>query len=595
VISGDRLEEIADAIRSRTCVLFAGAGASRDAGLPDWLDMGRRLRDSLVDQAKLPTEYVNLVTPLLEAKDKLPLALEIILSVVPRKDVAQALRTILTPSKESKVNEIIGKLRLHGAVTTNYDRVLDSVVSPNSYRLTNSLDKLKLVPTAVRHPGQFLLKLHGDIDDELGPSDPQVARGAPFMVLSTGDYAALVQGDRGQCLMLALYSILLENSVLFLGYSFSDPDVNWLLQYLAQNCQFLHTSWYIGLKGESLPPLPSNVTGIPVLAAWDDLPAWLHDLSETIRKSRGVEREQEVRVFASTPSEQERRAFVAIGRYLRDLESDDLAERVLACALLDDIAAQTESSYGWLSARIAALLDVGPEFAMTLARATARYLRQLKILEPLPDARVGINRSAIETLRSRAAAEWKRDRDRFYDSVDRRLGAATAPIPPAFKEQLDSALQELCINFGDSMAEWVHRGIGEEFGWQHAELLVAQHFDDREDIRKAEAVLRLVCENPSDDEIPYLYRLLGAAFLANSVRLEPSASRILKSTLSSYELYLDSNVLLPLLIQQHQDHRTIRAIIEESRDAGVKLFVLQDMLNEADAHRHLADGIVKDC
>jgi hypothetical protein len=592
---GNCSEQVAQAIAGRKCVLFAGAGVSRDGGLPDWLDMARRLKDALVEQAKLPTKYVEFVTTLLETKDNLPLALEIILGVVPRKDVAKALRTILTPSKDSKVGEIIAKLGLHGVVTTNYDRLLDSVVSPQSYRLTNSLDNLELVPTAVSYGGQFLLKLHGDIDDELEPSHPQVARGAPFMVLCRGDYAALVQGKRGERLMFALHSILQDNSVLFLGYSFSDPDVNWLLQYLGENYQFSHSSWYIALRGEALPPLPSNVAGIRALDTWDDLPRWLLSLLHLTRRSQGLKSEPKVPVHAATPSDRERRAFLAVGQYLKDLESADLAERVLACALLDDIATQPTLPRAWLGQRIALLLDVGPQFATALAAATVRYLVSLGILEPLEDGDLRVNSSAIETLRNRGRAEWNGDRDRFYGSVGQRLGAPTVPVRPDFQAQLDRLLHDLCINFGESMAAWVHRGIGEEFSSQHAQELIAQYFPDRDDSRRAGAVLRLIFDNPSDDEVLYLYRLLGAAFLANSVRLEPSASKVLESTLASYELYLDSNVLLPLLIDEVHDHRSITTIIQQSKDAGVSLFVWRDMLNEVEAHRDLADGIVRDC
>jgi len=588
MISGTHLEQIADAIRARRCVLFAGAGTSRDAGLPDWLDMAHRLKDSLVRQAKFPTEFIGTLEPLLKDKDSLPLAFEVMLGYVQRKDVAQALREILTPTKKSKVAEIVSELSLHGAITTNYDRVLDSVVSPQSYHLGNSLVDLKTVPTAVAYSGQFLLKLHGDIDNELAASDPKVAQGGPFMVLCNSDYSALVQSERGQLLMLALHSVLQENSVLFLGYSFSDPDVNWLLSYLAQYCQFAHTSWYVGLNGEPLPSLPQNVVPIRAIDDWVDLPTWLQKLANVAKKRLKVP------VVSPGPSEEERRAFVALGQYLHDLESDDLPERVLACGLMDEIATKEVLPLGWLRDRIAPLLDVGPEMADALAEATARYLKELRLADSQPDGSLRTNKAAAETLRSRALGEWNRDRDRFYRSVARRLGIRDELLPPDFRDRLDRVLHECCMSFGVGMAKWVHRGIGEEFGWSSVAGITTRHFNDTDDIRKADAVLHFVSETPSDDEIPYLYRLLGAAFLANSVRLEPSSSEALKSILSSYELYLDSNVLLPLVIEEHPDHHSVAAIVRQSRNAGVKLFVLPEMLNEIEGHRRLALHTVRD-
>jgi hypothetical protein len=58
---------------------------------------------------------------------------------------------------------------MRGIVTTNYDRVLDPLLPPYAYRLTNSLEKLKQVSTAVGSGNIFILKLHGDIDDGLDP------------------------------------------------------------------------------------------------------------------------------------------------------------------------------------------------------------------------------------------------------------------------------------------------------------------------------------------------------------------------------------------------------------------------------------------
>ncbi|MBI2848542.1 MAG: SIR2 family protein [Chloroflexi bacterium] len=591
------MQQIVDALTDRKCVVFAGAGISRDAGLPDWQGLGQQLRDELKKEGKVPTWCEDPLGNLLQEKETVPKAIDLIVSNIRREDVVQALRTILVPSRPSKACQALGKLRPRGIVTTNYDRVLDPILPPQQYRLTNSLEKLKQVPTAVASGHGFLLKLHGDIDDGLDPSDPLVGQGAPFMVLSRGDYAALVQGYRREALILALYSILQSNSVLFLGYSFTDPDIICLFRFLTEHCQFPHPSWCLGLKGECLPSLPDNVTGIKVLDTWDDLAAWLSSLRNDAVKSRAT---RDKRRGAEEPrveplSVEQRRAFLAVGRYLTDLESNDLAERVLASAMLEDVSKQAEFAFDWLSNRVAKLIEVGPALAIALARATASYLTELGLIELLPDGRMRTVKMAVETLRSRALREWQKDRDSFYASIARRLDGGGSPIAPEFDQALDAVLQDLCVDFGEGMAEWVHRGVGRELGWQRARDLVASHFKDREDIRKANAVLDSIFRQPSDDEVYYLYRLLGAAFLANSVRLDPSTSSAVKRALSSYELFLDTNVLLPLVIEEHMDHRSKKAVIEESRDAGVKLIVIEAMFHEMCGHRDSADRIVEDC
>ena len=316
------MQQIVDSITNQRCVIFAGAGISCDAGLPDWQGLAQRLSDELQKEGKLKAEHGALIDLLLKNKEAAP-AIDFIVNISRRVDVVQALRTILVPSRPSKVCAIIGKLRSRGIVTTNYDRVLDPSLSPQHYRLTNSLEKLKQVPTALASNHGFLLKLHGDIDDGLDPADPTVGRGAPFMVLSKGDYSALVQGERLNALIAALHAISLENSLLFLGYSFRDPDITWLFRFLTEYCQFPNPSWYIGLQGELLPSLPNNVTGIQALATWDDLEAWLSALDKDVMASRSKRKSgQGVGKLPIQPvmSTEQRRAFVAMGRYLADLE-----------------------------------------------------------------------------------------------------------------------------------------------------------------------------------------------------------------------------------------------------------------------------------
>jgi len=591
------MQQIVDAIRNKTCVLFAGAGLSRDAGLPDWLGFCQRLKEELSRDGKLPPDCLSVLNTLLAERARVPLAIELILGVARRTDVVRAVRAILNPTKDSQVHRVIGELSVRGAVTTNYDRVLDGVFPADSYRLSNSRAHLKVVPTAVASGAKFLLKIHGDIDDQLDPSDPLVARGAPFMVLSKGDFAALIQGERGEGIVLALHSILQENSVLFLGYSFSDPDVSWMLRFLSEQCQFMHPSWYVGLKGQPLPDLPYNVTGISVLDTWESLGSWLSHLSNALRESRAA-MEKEPTPTVPTPhvlSDEERRAYLALTRHLTDLESNDLAERVLASALLEEISQQPDFSFEWLSGRVRAFLEVGPALGEALAHGTIRYLTQLKLVEQRPDGRFRAIANATQTLLRRAAAGWERDRSEFYTSIARKLSPRDSPMSPDFTQALDAILLALCVRFGQAMAQWVHRGVGRELGWEHVKEMIRTHLMDREEIRKAEAVFDLILRQPADEEVPYLYRLLGAAFLANSVRLDPSAANVLKAALSSYELYLDTNVLLPIVIDDHVDHRAMNAIIQDSRDAGVKLLVLQCVFDELSAHRDVASRTVYEC
>jgi predicted nucleic acid-binding protein len=144
------------------------------------------------------------------------------------------------------------------------------------------------------------------------------------------------------------------------------------------------------------------------------------------------------------------------------------------------------------------------------------------------------------------------------------------------------------------MAEWVSRGVGSDVGWPDFRSVIARHFDDDESRRLADALLRLVLVQPSEAEIPYLHRILGSTFLANTVRLNPVAATTLRETLALFELYLDANVLLPLVVEEHPNHQSTRAIVEETRRTGARLFALRPVFWEVRSHRELARRDLRD-
>lgn len=225
-------DDITGVLANHRLVLFGGAGLARDAGLPDWRGLVLGLKDKLLEERKLLREFVVPIDLLVEKRNLIS-ALELMLADIPRRDIVRIVRMLLAPKRESEVCKTIAKMKPPGVITTNYDRVLDSCLDPGLYRLNNSFEGLALVNTAVGSGRPFLLKLHGDIDNELDPTDPLVAKGFGFMVLSKSDYAVAMQGQRFESLTLALHSVLLQYSVLFVGYSYTDPDIDWVMRFLA--------------------------------------------------------------------------------------------------------------------------------------------------------------------------------------------------------------------------------------------------------------------------------------------------------------------------------------------------------------------------
>ena len=578
--------QLASAIRERRLVLVAGSGLTRDAGLPDWHGMVSSLCDDLEASSFVSPEVATAARVL--ATTNLASSIQVLLSQAPRRAVSAKLRTLLTPNTDSKVVASLAAWKLRGVITTNFDRETERLVPPTAYRLSNSEATLKLVTTAIGGGVPFVWKLHGDIDDELEASDPKVAQGGPFMVLSNADFSALVQGDRGRQILAGVLSVLQTYPVAFLGYSLSDPDINVLLAWLSANCQFVHPSWFICRKGER-GPLPGNVQRLEAVSEWTELVEWVESLTALAARTM-PSRAAPSRAPSSVTT---REAYLAISRYLADLEAPGAAERVLAAALFDELAGLKAFDLSLISSRVATMVGVGPVLATSLAQATVRLLVDYELVTRDGNI-IQVREQAGSKLQVRGEAGWSRERDEFFRSATKRLPAGVPSLNNSIRNAMEATLLDLCAELGEAMAEWVSRGVGGEVGWPDFTDRLRLRLDNDEDMRLADSLLHLILLNPRDAEIPYLYRLLSATFLANTVRLNPVAAAQLRESLSVYELYLDANVLLPLVVTDHPNHAVTRSVVEESLRAGVKMVVLTPLLNEVHSHRELARRDLRD-
>ncbi len=59
------MKQIVQAIKDKQCIIFAGAGLSRNAGLPDWLGLARQLYNKLKEKGFLSNEDLSWIEPIL--------------------------------------------------------------------------------------------------------------------------------------------------------------------------------------------------------------------------------------------------------------------------------------------------------------------------------------------------------------------------------------------------------------------------------------------------------------------------------------------------------------------------------------------------
>jgi hypothetical protein len=193
------IKNIRNAIDKNKLVVFAGAGISIDAGIPNW--------GTLIDEMKS-----EMAIPPNEA-DYLRVA-QMYYNERQQKEYIDKVRAVLK-HKKVKYNEIhewVFKLNPEHILTTNYDDLLEQVIKKESLPFS-VVSRDKEFPYALNT--NLLVKVHGDLND-------------PDIVLKEDDY--LDYSLNHPLIEAFLKSVFASKVVLFVGYGFSDINLKMIVQ-----------------------------------------------------------------------------------------------------------------------------------------------------------------------------------------------------------------------------------------------------------------------------------------------------------------------------------------------------------------------------
>ena len=197
------LREFTKELHNRNVAAFIGAGFSMSSGYVDWKTLLKHVIDDLDLDSGKEHDLVSVAQYYVNKSGFNKNALT---------------RTILhnfgVAKSPTRGHDILASLPIHTFWTTNYDRPIEK-----------SLEDAKKVPD-VKHPIEHLsitwpnrdavvYKMHGDIGD---PTNAVICKDDyeryPFKM---GQFASLLKGD------------LIEKTFLFLGFSFTDPNIDFIL------------------------------------------------------------------------------------------------------------------------------------------------------------------------------------------------------------------------------------------------------------------------------------------------------------------------------------------------------------------------------
>jgi hypothetical protein len=223
-------------LASRRCIVFIGSGASAGClsqdntkSPPTWSGFLKNLIDLMLDKTDLPTirDFIQ--------KEKYLEAAEIIKKNISPADFSAFIREgLVTPRfKPSKIHEAILDIDPKIVITTNYDDIYDSFcrtgAAQEGYNISKYYDSH--IISDLRSPVRLIIKAHGCISD------------ASKIVLTKSEYFRVRQSYSS--FYKVLDSLFLTHTILFLGYSLTDPDIQLVLENVNISAPSAHPHYFV--------------------------------------------------------------------------------------------------------------------------------------------------------------------------------------------------------------------------------------------------------------------------------------------------------------------------------------------------------------
>lgn len=212
---------IVEELAYRRCILFLGAGVSatskndRGESPETWKgflnSVKTLIRNSVSEDERFIEDMLN--------QNNYLLALQAIADLCDPGEYSKFLkdRFLRGGYNPSEIHYIIKELDSKIVVTSNFDKLYESICKEPEY-VTCDYTETRSIIASIKAPESIIIKAHGSIDDT-----------EKIIFTAKQYYDAQQKYPEFYHLLSALF---LTHTVLFIGYSLNDPDINLLLQYL---------------------------------------------------------------------------------------------------------------------------------------------------------------------------------------------------------------------------------------------------------------------------------------------------------------------------------------------------------------------------
>ncbi|QXP58567.1 SIR2 family protein [Olleya sp. HaHaR_3_96] len=194
-------------------MIFAGAGLSMNAGLPSWTDLIINILEEIKEKEPKSDGYKDAI------KGDIMTPLDVLNKIEHHKEFAiEALSKNIRSydnRKPTKIHEKLGDISTK-IITTNYDCLLESQFK--EHEVISYSNKYKVAKLSENN--KYIFKIHGDIHEP------------DKCILFPYQYEELYNKNE-QSSVFELKKIISDKSILFIGFSLSDPHINFVFDFIA--------------------------------------------------------------------------------------------------------------------------------------------------------------------------------------------------------------------------------------------------------------------------------------------------------------------------------------------------------------------------
>ncbi len=196
------VRDYSEAIKNASAALFIGSGLSRDAKAYDWKSLLKEAANDInLDVDKEEHDLISLAQYYVNGKKRTKI----------NEAISKCFKDVVKPAEN---HLLLASMPIFSYWTTNYDKLIENAFSElnvSTMVLTDD-DSLKKFTDG---KDVIIRKLHGDVNN---PSD---------CVITKHDYEEFAY--KHEILLAQLKGEMCAKTFLFLGYSFSDTDINHIL------------------------------------------------------------------------------------------------------------------------------------------------------------------------------------------------------------------------------------------------------------------------------------------------------------------------------------------------------------------------------